>query len=116
MKPVLLRRRGVISTTAELRGFIGGQFGGELPKTWLAICRKARAETAGKHGGIEWGGRKTVGKRGGRERVGKHGGGEMLGEKGRESMAGENGRKKKDLTSCADAATPPHPQAPPPSC
>jgi hypothetical protein len=52
--------------TGGVGGTAGGGVGGELPGTWLDICREVRVETKGKHGG-----RETIGEHGGREWAGK---------------------------------------------
>jgi hypothetical protein len=63
--------------TSGVGGTAGGGVGGELPETWLDICRELRAQTTGKHG---W--RETTGENGGREWAGKHGGREWAGKNG----------------------------------
>jgi hypothetical protein len=63
--------------TSGCGGTAGGGVGGELPETWLDICRELRAQTTGKHGG-----RETTGENGGREWAGKHGGREWAGKNG----------------------------------
>jgi hypothetical protein len=57
--------------TSGVGGTAGGGVGGQLPETWLDICRELRAQTTGKHGGRE-----------------------TTGEKWRERMSGETWRER----------------------
>jgi hypothetical protein len=65
-----------------------GGVGGELPKTWLAICRETRAETAGEKG------RENMAGENGRERKGW--------KSWRERMGGKARREKMGVKRCAD--------------